>query len=51
MRAYTIGKCMGWKHAIAGAAASYLTVTLNFIIHLIGLVKGDPKKFEVIRKE
>jgi hypothetical protein len=51
IRAYTIGKCMGWKHAIAGTAASYITVTMNFIVHLIGLAKGDPKKFEVIRKE
>jgi len=51
IRAYTIGKCMGWKHAIAGTAASYITVTMNFIINLIGLAKGDPKKFEVIRKE
>jgi hypothetical protein len=42
---------MGWKHAIAGTAASYITVTMNFIINLIGLAKGDPKKFEVIRKE
>ena len=42
---------MGWKHAIAGTAASYITVTMNFIVHLIGLAKGDPKKFEVIRKE
>ena len=51
MRAYVIGTCMGWKHGLAGALASYVTVTLNFITHLIGLVKGDPKKFEVIRKE
>ena len=51
MRAYAIGSCMGWKHGIAGAAASYFTVTLNFFTHLIGLIKGDPKKFEVIRKE
>ncbi len=51
IRAYTIGKCMGWKHALAGTAASYLTVGLNFVVHLIGLFKGDPKKFEVIRKE
>jgi hypothetical protein len=51
IRAYTIGVCMGWKHALAGTAASYITVTLNFITHLIGFVKGDPKKFEVIRKE
>jgi hypothetical protein len=51
IRAYTIGVCMGWKHALAGTAASYITVTLNFIVHLIGFAKGDPKKFEVIRKE
>lgn len=51
IRAYTIGKCMGWKHAIAGTLASYITVTLNFIVHLIGFAKGDPKNFEVIRKE
>jgi len=50
-RAYTIGVCMGWKHALAGTATSYLTVFLNFITHLVGLLKGDPKKFEVIRKE
>lgn len=51
MRAYVIGAAMGWKHGIAGAAASYITVTLNFITHLTGLVMGDPKKFEVIRKD
>jgi cellulose synthase/poly-beta-1,6-N-acetylglucosamine synthase-like glycosyltransferase len=51
MRAYVIGSYMGWKHGVAGALASYATVTLNFIVHLIGLAKGDPKKFEVIRKE
>lgn len=50
-RAYTIGVCMGWKHALAGIATSYLTVGLNFVTHFIGLLKGDPKKFEVIRKE
>ena len=42
---------MGWKHAIAGVLASYVTVTLNFVVQIIGLVKGDPKKFEVIKKE
>lgn len=51
IRAYIIGKAMGWKHGIIGAAASYLTVTLNFAVHLIGLIEGDPKNFEVIRKE
>lgn len=51
IRGYSIGKNMGWKHAIMGILASYVTVTLNFTIQIIGLVKGDPKKFEVIRKE
>jgi hypothetical protein len=51
IRGYTIGKNMGWKHAIAGILASYVTVTLNFTVQVIGLIKGDPKKFEVIRKE
>jgi hypothetical protein len=51
IRAYTIGKIMGWKHAIAGVLASYVTVTLNFLLQIVGLIKGDPKKFEVIRKQ
>ena len=51
IRAYTIGQIMGWKHALAGVLASYVTVTLNFILQVVGFVKGDPKKFEVIRKE
>ena len=51
IRGYTIGKIMGWKHAIGGILASYVTVTLNFALQVIGFIKGDPKKFEVIRKE
>ena len=51
IRGYTIGRNMGWKHAIMGILASYVTVTLNFTVQVIGLIKGDPKKFEVIRKE
>jgi hypothetical protein len=51
IRGYTIGKNMGWKHAVVGILASYVTVTLNFTVQVIGLIKGDPKKFEVIRKE
>jgi hypothetical protein len=51
IRGYTIGKIMGWKHAVAGILASYVTVTLNFALQVIGFIKGDPKKFEVIRKE
>ena len=50
-RAYTIGKLMGWKHGLLGALASYITVTLNFIVHAIGILKGDPKRFEVIKKK
>jgi hypothetical protein len=51
IRGYTIGKIMGWKHAIAGILASYVTVTLNFILQIVGFIQGDPKKFEVIRKQ
>lgn len=51
IRAYTIGKIMGWKHAVAGVLVSYVTVSLNFLLQIIGIVKGDPKKFDVIRKE
>jgi hypothetical protein len=51
IRGYAIGKNMDWKHAIMGVLASYVTVALNFTVQMIGLVKGDPKKFEVIRKE
>jgi hypothetical protein len=50
-RAYIIGSHMGWKHAIIGALTSYITVTLSFATLVIGYLKGDPKKFEVIRKE
>ena len=50
VRGYSVGRVKGVKHAIAAMAASYVTVTLNFLVHLIGLVKGDPKKFEVIAK-
>lgn len=51
IRAYAIGKNMGWKHAIAGVLTSYATVTLNFALQVVGFAKGDPKKFEVIRKQ
>jgi hypothetical protein len=51
IRGYTIGKIMGWKHGIAGILASYVTVTLNFILQIVGFIQGDPKKFEVIRKQ
>jgi len=50
IRFYGVGKLMGWKHGLAAVLTSYITVTLNFVVHLIGLVKGDPKRFEVIKK-
>ena len=51
MRAYAIGKCMGWKHGVIGALVSYITVTLNVITQVVSLFEGDPRTFEVIRKE
>jgi len=51
IRGYAIGKNMGLKHAIIGILTSYVTVTLNFAVNAIGLVKGDPKNFEVIEKQ
>ena len=51
MRAYIIGAAMGWKQGIIGSLLSYVTVTLNTFVHLIGVLKGDPHNFEVIRKE
>jgi glycosyl transferase family 2 len=50
VRGYSVGRVKGVRHAFAAMAASYVTVTLNFLVHIIGLVKGDPKKFEVIVK-
>ena len=41
---------LGKKHGILAALASYVTATLNFGLHLAGLLRGDPKRFEVIRK-
>lgn len=51
MRAYIIGNAMGWKQGVIGSLLSYVTVTLNTFVHLIGILKGDPHNFEVIRKE
>jgi hypothetical protein len=50
LRGYSISKVMGLKHGLIGMCLSYVTVTLNFLYHVIGIVKGDPKKFEVIKK-
>ncbi len=39
MRAYIIGTAMGWKQGIIGAVLSYVTVTLNTFVHLVGLAE------------
>jgi hypothetical protein len=49
-RGYSIGKAMGWRQALRGALLSFVTVTLNFAYHVIGLIQGDPRRFEVIKK-
>jgi hypothetical protein len=49
-RGYCVGRVMGLKHGLRAALLSFPTVTANFLYHVIGLIKGDPKRFEVIRK-
>jgi hypothetical protein len=49
-RGYSIGRVMGWRHALRGALLSFPTVTANFLYHVVGLIQGDPRRFEVIKK-
>lgn len=49
-RGYCVGVVMGVRHGLRAAVLSFVTVTLNFVYHVAGLIKGDPKKFEVIKK-
>ena len=49
-RGYSIGRVLGWRQGVRGALLSFVTVSLNFAYHVIGLIKGDPKRFEVIKK-
>jgi len=49
-RGFNIGRVMGLWHGLRGAVLSFLTVTLNFAYHFAGLLMGDPRRFEVIRK-
>jgi hypothetical protein len=49
-RGFCVGRVMGLKHGLRAALLSFPTVTANFLYHVIGLIKGDPKRFEVIRK-
>lgn len=50
LRGYSVGQLMGWKHAILAILTSYITVTLNFFVHMTGILQGNPKKFEIIKK-
>ncbi|MEM2068392.1 MAG: glycosyltransferase family 2 protein [Nitrososphaerota archaeon] len=50
MRGYNTGRVMGIIQGARAALLSYITVTLNFAYHIIGLLKGDPKRFDVIKK-
>jgi cellulose synthase/poly-beta-1,6-N-acetylglucosamine synthase-like glycosyltransferase len=50
-RGYCISRSLGIKHGIIGGLLSHVTVTLNFLIHITGLLQGDPKRFDVIKKE
>ena len=50
LRFWSIGKVMGWKHGLLGAAVTKITTLLNFLTIVIGVLQGDPKRFDVIRK-
>ncbi len=50
LRGYSVWQLMGWKHAILAILTSYITVTLNFFVHIVGLLQGEPNNFVVIRK-
>jgi hypothetical protein len=41
---------MGWLHALVAGIVTNITTFLNFVICMMGILKGDPKKFEVIQK-
>ncbi|MEM2233738.1 MAG: glycosyltransferase family 2 protein [Nitrososphaerota archaeon] len=49
-RGFCVGRVMGLMQGLRAAVLSFVTVTLNFAYHIIGLVKGDPRRFEVIKK-
>lgn len=50
LRIYSISHVMGWKHGLIGGAITKITTLLNFIVLTIGVLQGDPKRFEVIKK-
>ncbi len=50
LRFWSIGKVMGWKHGLLAAIATKITTFLNFLVIMIGVLQGDPKRFDVIKK-
>ena len=50
LRGYSVGVLMGTKHAVFAMLTSYITVTMNFLIQVTGILQGEPAKFEVIKK-
>ncbi|MEM4169701.1 MAG: glycosyltransferase family 2 protein, partial [Thermoproteota archaeon] len=50
IRFYSIGKVMGWKNGLIGALVTKVTTFLNFTVLMIGVLQGDPKRFDVIKK-
>lgn len=50
VRFYSVARIKGWKAGLAAAVLSQVTTTLDYYALLRGVIKGDPKKFEVVRK-
>jgi len=50
LRFLSIGHVMGWKHGLIGCLLTKVTTFLNFIVITIGLLQGDPRRFDVIKK-
>lgn len=50
IRVYSVKHIMGWLHALVAGIVTNITTFLNFVVCVMGILKGDPKKFEVIQK-
>lgn len=49
-RFIAVSKVSGVKHGLIATALSYIIVTINFIVHVRGLLSKPPQRFEVIEK-
>ncbi|MEM3824256.1 MAG: glycosyltransferase family 2 protein [Candidatus Bathyarchaeia archaeon] len=50
VRLYSVRQVMGWIHGIVATFVTNITTFLNFVVCAIGIIKGDPKHFDVIKK-